>query len=165
MIFSTRSEYGVMMLTDLARHYGEGPLSLTDIAAHLGLTVAYLEQIVPALKEAKLVESVRGAHGGYKLARAPETIKMGMVIRRLEGGIAVMGCATDGVTLASCNHEDVCTAPILWVRVRNAIARALDSTTLADLVPGTRQILPLLELTSPAVAAAQELVLEAAKAE
>ena len=154
-----------MMLTDLARHYGEGPLSLTEIAAHLDLSdkVAYFEQIIPVLKEAKLVESVRGARGGYKLARAPETIKMGMVIRRLEGGIAVMGCATDGVTAKSCNHEEVCTSQLLWLRVRNAISRALDSTTLADLLPNSRQVLPLTEISNMVVAEAQELVLEAAR--
>jgi Rrf2 family protein len=157
MIFSTRSEYGVMMLTDLARHYGQGTLSLTEIASHLGLTVSYLEQIVPELKAAKLVESVRGAKGGYKLARPPETIRMGMVIRRLEGGIHVMGCASDGEHGPSCHHEEVCSAPILWLRVRNAIAQALDSTTLADLVPDTRRTLPVFDSIA-ALTVAQELL-------
>lgn len=153
MLFSTKSEYGVMMLTDLARHYGKGTLSLTEIATHLDLSVDYLEQIVKDLKKANLVESVRGAKGGYKLARAPETIRMGTVIRRLEGGIAVMGCATDSDDHGSCNHEEVCSAPILWLRVRSAIAHALDTTTLADLVPETRRALPVfnnIELALPA---------------
>lgn len=60
MIFSTRIEYGVMMLTDLARHYGKGPLSLSEIGAHLDLSVAYLEQIVPNLRKVQLIESIRG---------------------------------------------------------------------------------------------------------
>ncbi len=153
MIFSTRSEYGVMMLTDLARHYGKGPLALSEIAEHLGvardavrdgktkhLTVAYLEQIVPDLRKHGFVESVRGAKGGYVLARSPESIKMGSVIRALEGRIAVMSCATDDDSAPNCNHEDVCTAPILWLRVRDAVTQALDSTTLADLAPSRRTL-------------------------
>jgi Rrf2 family protein len=165
MIFSTRSEYGVMMLTVLAKNYGKGPLSLTEVADQLGLsvsapeqvepatdsdsnrhkrgsglTVSYLEQIVPALRKHGFVESVRGAKGGYILARSPETIKMGAVIRALEGRIAVMGCATDDDNLV-CNHEHVCSAPVLWLRVRDAITQALDSTTLADLAPNPRRML------------------------
>jgi Rrf2 family protein len=142
MIFSTRSEYGVMMLTDLAQHYGEGPLSLSDIARHLSLTVPYLEQIVPALRKHGFVESIRGAKGGYVLARPPETIKMGAVIRALEDRIAVMGCAAEDNSAPNCHHEHVCTAPVLWLRVRDAIMQALDSTTLADLAP-TKRILPM----------------------
>jgi len=133
-----------MMLTDLARNYGRGPLSLTEIAEHLGLTVAYLEQIVPSLKKHGFVESIRGAKGGYVLASPPETIRMGAVIRALEGRIAVMRCATDDENELKCDHEDVCTAPILWLRVRDAITQALDSTTLADLAPNPKRTLSLL---------------------
>jgi Rrf2 family protein len=149
MIFSTRSEYGVMMLTDLARHYGNGPLSLTDIATHLGLSVAYLEQIVPALRIHGFIESQRGAKGGYALAAPPSQINMGGVIRALEerkngrGPLSVMPCANLDGSVDPCNHEEVCTAPVLWLRVRDAITQALDSTTLADLAPQSRRVLPL----------------------
>lgn len=143
MIFSTRSEYGVMMLTDLAQYYGTGPRSLSDIAERLKLTVPYLEQIVPALRKHGFVESIRGAKGGYVLARPPEAIKMGAVIRVLEGRIAVMGCATDDNSAITCNHEEICSAPVLWLRVRDAITQALDSTTLADLAPNPRRILTM----------------------
>ncbi len=142
MIFSTKIEYGVMMLTDLARHYGQGPLSLSEIGAHLDLSVAYLEQIVPSLRKAKFIESTRGAKGGYILALPPEKIGMGQVVRALEErdrGFKVMRCATLDGSTEPCNHEEICTAPILWVRVRDAISQALDSTTLADLVPGSRK--------------------------
>jgi Rrf2 family protein len=151
MIFSTRSEYGVMMLTDLARHYGSGPLSLTDIATHLGLSVAYLEQIVPALRTHGFIESQRGAKGGYALAAPPSQINMGGVIRALEGRkhgrgpLSVMPCANLDGSVEPCNHEEVCTAPVLWLRVRDAITQALDSTTLADLAPQSRRVLPLLQ--------------------
>jgi Rrf2 family transcriptional regulator, cysteine metabolism repressor len=152
MIFSTKSEYGVMMMTVLARHYGKGPLSLTDIAAQLAteeaskISVAYLEQIVPGLRKAGLLESIRGAKGGYVLALPPDKVSMGVVIRALEerkGAISVMKCATLDGTTEPCNFEEVCTAPILWLRVRDAITQALNSTMLSDLVPDTRRSLPM----------------------
>jgi Rrf2 family protein len=152
MIFSTKSEYGVMMMTVLARYYGKGPLSLTEIAAQLAtdeankISVAYLEQIVPGLRKAGLIESVRGAKGGYILAFPPDKVSMGVVIRALEerkGAISVMKCATLDGSTEPCNFEEVCTAPILWLRVRDAITQALNSTMLSDLVPESRRGLPL----------------------
>ncbi len=146
MIFSTKIEYGVMMLTDLARHYGKGPLSLSEIGTHLDLSIAYLEQIVPSLRKAQLIESVRGAKGGYVLLQPPNKIRMGEVVRALEerdGGYRVMKCASLDGSTAPCNHEEICTAPILWLRVRDAISEALNATTLADLVPETRRALPM----------------------
>ena len=151
MIFSTRSEYGVMMLTYLAQHQGKGPLSLTEIADNLKLSVAYLEQIVPALRAHGLIESQRGSKGGYVLSVTPEKIRMGAVIRALEerkgaksSNLSVMPCATLDGSVESCDHGDSCTGPVLWLRVRDAITQALDSTTLADLVPQKSRLLPLL---------------------
>ncbi len=162
MIFSTRSEYGVMMLTVLARHYGEAPLSLTEIAVQLNpnastdpeeparITVAYLEQIVPALRHHGLIESQRGAKGGYVLTTPPENVRMGAVIRALEerkdgkNKLGVMPCANLDGSTDPCGLSDICTGPLLWTRVRDAITQALDATTLADLMPDTRQRLPLL---------------------
>ena len=82
-------------MVQLGRHYGTGPASLAEIAAEEDLPRAYLEQLVVSLREAGLVISTRGAHGGYELARPPETISMGEVLRALEGPIAPMLCASD----------------------------------------------------------------------
>ena len=82
-------------MVQLARHYGTGPASLAGIAAEEDLPRAYLEQLVVSLREAGLVVSTRGAHGGYELARPPEAITMSEVLRALEGPIAPMFCATD----------------------------------------------------------------------
>jgi Rrf2 family protein len=82
-------------MVQLARHYGTGPASLAGIAAEEDLPRAYLEQLVVSLREAGLVVSTRGAHGGYELGRAPETIPMSEVLRALEGPIAPMLCASD----------------------------------------------------------------------
>ena len=134
--FSTKGEYGVRLMVQLGRHYGTGPASLAEIATEEDLPRAYLEQLVVSLREAGLVTSTRGAHGGYELARPPETISMAEVLRALEGPIAPMLCASDDPEHANlCDRSSRCTVNVLWVRVRDAVAGALDSMTLADLVP------------------------------
>ena len=134
--FSTKGEYGVRLMVQLGRHAGTGPASLAEIAAEEDLPRAYLEQLVVSLREAGLVTSTRGAHGGYELARPPEAISMAEVLRALEGPIAPMMCASDDPEHAIlCDRSARCTVNVLWVRVRDAVAGALDSMTLADLVP------------------------------
>jgi Rrf2 family transcriptional regulator, cysteine metabolism repressor len=123
-------------MVQLARHVGTGPASLAGIAVEEDLPRAYLEQLVVSLREAGLVVSTRGAHGGYELARPPETILMSEVLRALEGPIAPMFCATDDPEHAvQCDRSARCTVNVLWVRVRDAIVDALESITLADLAP------------------------------
>ncbi|MGZ9159827.1 MAG: RrF2 family transcriptional regulator [Candidatus Limnocylindrales bacterium] len=134
--FSTKGEYGVRLMVQLARHYGRGPASLAAIALEEDLPRAYLEQLVVSLREAGLVVSTRGAHGGYELARAPGAITMSAVLRALEGPIAPMVCASDDPEHATtCDRSARCTVNVLWVRVRDAITGALESMTLADLAP------------------------------
>ncbi len=133
---STRGEYGVRLMVDLARHYSGKARSLSEISQAEGLTVAYLEQLVKSLRDQNLVESTRGAHGGYALSRPPEQICMGEVLRVLEGPIAPMVCVVEGDSGATCDYNrlDGCSTKYLWARVRDAIASTLDSITLADLV-------------------------------
>jgi Rrf2 family cysteine metabolism transcriptional repressor len=133
--FSTKGEYGVRLMAQLASRHGTGPASLTEIAAQEDLPRAYLEQLVISLRDADLVRSTRGAHGGYELARPPEQIGMGEVLRALEGPIAPMICVTDDPNHVTCQRAGFCTVNFMWVRVRDAISGALDSMTLADLVP------------------------------
>src|SRR5712671_3263081 len=131
-------------MVDLARHYGERPRSLTDISQAEMLPLAYLEQLVKLLREANppLVTSTRGAHGGYRLNRNPAEITMGEIVRVLEGPIAPMICATEGEMTEICGFLDSCKIQYLWAKVRDAVAQALDTTTLADLVdiPGQRRV-------------------------
>ncbi len=132
--FSKRGEYGVRLMVELARHYGRGPVSLAEVADHEALPRPYLEQLVVSLREAGLVASTRGAHGGYQLTRAPVEIRMGTVLRALEGPIAPMICASEDPAHAGlCERTGFCTVNVLWTRVRDAISTALDSITLADL--------------------------------
>jgi Rrf2 family cysteine metabolism transcriptional repressor len=123
-------------MVQLGRHYGTGPASLAEIAAEEDLPRAYLEQLVMSLRDAGLVVSTRGAHGGYELSRPPGDIRMSEVLRALEGPLAPMICASDDPEHATiCDRSARCTVNVLWVRVRDAITTTLDSMTLADLVP------------------------------
>jgi Rrf2 family protein len=117
-------------------------VSLKAIAEAEALPLAYLERIVALLKKAGLVESTRGAHGGYRLTRAPAEIHMDEVVLALEGVVAPMTCfiADDGAAPGRvvCNHEadsgHGCATKLLWTRVQGGVVRALAQTTLAELV-------------------------------
>jgi len=133
---STKGEYGVRIMVDLACHYGGHPRSLTDISQAEVLPLAYLEQLVKLLREASppLVMSTRGAHGGYRLSRSPADITMGEIVRVLEGPIAPMICATEGEMTQICGFLDSCRTKYLWSKLRDVVAQTLDTMTLADLV-------------------------------
>jgi Rrf2 family cysteine metabolism transcriptional repressor len=145
MLFSTKAEYGVRLMVELGRRApedperGDGPIALSSVAEAETLPLSYLEHLVAKLREAGLVTSVRGAHGGYRLARPASEIEMLDVVQALEGPIAPMECFNDmpeGRVL--CSHESdgdrACATKLLWTRVHGGITKALAGTTLADLV-------------------------------
>jgi Rrf2 family cysteine metabolism transcriptional repressor len=152
VIFTTKAEYGVRLLVELGRNGAGPPVSLKAIAAAEGLPLAYLERIVALLKRAELVESTRGAHGGYRLTRDPADLTMDEVIIALEGAIAPMTCFvddTDSAVLGEatghrvpsrvlCSHEgdsgQGCATKLLWMRVQGGVMEKLSQTTLAELV-------------------------------
>jgi Rrf2 family protein len=140
MIFTTKAEYGVRLLVELGRHHGTGPVSLKALAEAEGLPLAYLERIVALLKKAGLVESTRGAHGGYRLAREPGAVRMDEVILALEGVVAPMSCFVDetqeGRVLCSHVADDrgACATRLLWIRVHGGVMDKLAETTLSELV-------------------------------
>ena len=146
MIFTTKAEYGVRLLVELGRQDPGVPVSLKTIAESEGLPLAYLERIVALLKKGGFVESTRGAHGGYRLAQAPEDIRMDHVVLALEGAVAPMSCfvddrAGDGTGVLCSHHEDgdLCATRLLWTRVQGGVIKALQQTTLAELVAFTRR--------------------------
>ncbi len=141
MIFTTKAEYGVRLLVELGRHaHDGGVVSLKAIAESEGLPLAYLERIVALLKKAGLVEATRGAHGGYRLTRPAEDITMDQVVLALEGAIAPMDCFLDegeGRQRVLCSHHEdgeACSTKLLWTRVQVGVIRALQRTTLGELV-------------------------------
>jgi Rrf2 family transcriptional regulator, cysteine metabolism repressor len=146
MMFSTKAEYGVRVMAHLAKHNGERPISLATIADSEGLPVAYLEHLVQRLRKAGLVDSRRGAHGGYTLARAPGDISMAEVVSALEGDIAPIECITadaDGVLTCAREGNEPCPTKLLWTRVQGSIVRTLTEMTLADLVQPMRKATPV----------------------
>ncbi len=109
MMFSTKAEYGVRVMVDLARRGGAQPVALAEIAEAEGLPLAYLEHLVARLRRAGLVESRRGAHGGYLLAREPAQITMAEVVEALEGRIAPIECISklpDGTHVRCVRESD-----------------------------------------------------------
>ena len=140
MMFSTKAEYGVRVMAHLAKSDDQRPISLGTIADAEGLPLAYLEHLVQRLRKAQLVESRRGAHGGYTLARPSREISMAEVVSALEGDIAPIECITadpDGQLVCARDGEpghDPCPTKLLWTRVQGSIVRTLTDMTLADLV-------------------------------
>src|SRR3954467_6192068 len=140
MMFSTKAEYGVRVLVELAARGGDSPVPLAEIAEANGLPLAYLEHLVARLRKAGLVESRRGARGGYLLARSADEITMAEVVEALEGAIAPIECITadpDGSIVCARETEPGhrCPTKLLWPRVRFSIVRTLQDTTLSELVP------------------------------
>ncbi|HEX8066824.1 MAG TPA: Rrf2 family transcriptional regulator [Thermoleophilaceae bacterium] len=139
MTFSAKTEYGVRLMVALGSAEQEQPTSLKAIAELEGLPLSYLEHVVAALKRAGLVTASRGAHGGYRLARPAEEIAMDEVVLALEGAIAPMECFVQVPTeRVACSHGgdrgETCSTRLLWMRVQGGIVRALQGTTLAELV-------------------------------
>ena len=148
MFFTTKAEYGVRLLIELGRQPGGRPVSLKAIADAEGLPLAYLERIVALLKRARLVQSTRGAHGGYQLSRPAPEITMNEVVLALEGSVAPMECFVedDGDGRVLCSHHNdsgrACATKLLWTRVQANVLKTLSDTTLAELVEFQNRQLP-----------------------
>lgn len=134
MKFSTRGRYGVKIMVDLAQHENEGPISLKSVADRQKLSEHYLEQLIPELRKAGLVKSIRGSQGGYILAKRPEDIYIGDVIRILEGPIAPVDCTNESNGVDCCEKTEFCVTREVWVKVRDSINDVVDSISLADLL-------------------------------
>lgn len=145
MMFSTKAEYGIRLMVELARRQGDRapaePVSLSEIASHDGLPLAYLEHLVARLRRAELVLSRRGARGGYLLARPADEITMAEVVAALEGSIAPTECISQAPNgELRCTREteqpgEPCPTKLLWTRVQSSIVDTLRETRLSDLAP------------------------------
>ena len=134
---SKRGEYALRALIDfgLAQALGRPLLQVSELAAKEDLPVKFLEQILMQLKAAGYLESRRGKHGGYLLARPPENISIGHVIRLIDGPLAPIACVSQtAYERCSCPDEEHCGLRMLMLDVRNAITNILDRYTLADVV-------------------------------
>lgn len=133
MKVSAKGEYGVRAMVILALEFRAGPVPLREIAGREGISYQFLEQIVLPLRRSGLVESVRGAKGGYALARPPEEIKVGEILRALEGPIAPVDCVGEG-NQGMCGRSAACLTRGVWEKLRDKMSEVLNDITLADVV-------------------------------
>ena len=133
MRLSTRGHYGLKAMFDLAQHYGTEPIPLKTVAERQNISENYLEQLIATLRKTGLVKSVRGSQGGYILARDPEKITVGDIIRVMEGPIAPVDCVSE-IEPAECDQADYCITRSVWARVRDSLAEQMDSISLADML-------------------------------
>lgn len=137
MRISSKSEYGVRALFDLAQHYGQGPVQSEEIATRQGIPPNYLNQMLISLRRAGLIESQRGPQGGHMLARAPEQITLYDIVLVLEGPLARYEAGREDLTPT--NPEDGEYVHAVWEALRNAIETTLQQITLEDLCQRKRQ--------------------------
>jgi len=131
---SNRGLYGVKALYELAVRYGDTPITIREISERHGLPVAFLEQVLHILKKEELVESHRGANGGYSLARDPGDITIGDVIRALEGPIALCDCLRNTSDEDVAEKERRCVTSHLYRKLSKKVEESFDSVTLKELM-------------------------------
>jgi Rrf2 family protein len=132
MKISTKGRYALRLMLDLALYEDEGYVKIKDIAKRQDLSDKYLEQIITILSRASYVKSIRGASGGYKLAKLPAEYTVGMILRLTEGSLSPVSCL-DG-DISECERYDNCATLEVWKRLNDAINEVVDNITLADLM-------------------------------
>lgn len=137
MKISTKGRYAVRVMLDLALNDNGECIKVKDIAARQGISEKYLEQIIAQLNRAGYVKSVRGAQGGYRLAKKPENYTVGMILRVTEGSLAPVACLDEGAEV--CERCDTCETLEVWRQLRDAIDGVVDHVTVADLVAKRKQ--------------------------
>ena len=132
MKISTKGRYAVRVMLDLALHNTGECIKVKEIASRQGISEKYLEQIIAVLNKAGYVKSVRGAQGGYRIARDPGEYTVGMILRLTEGSLAPVACLEEDY--GACERCDTCETLGVWKDFYQAINQVVDSVTIADLV-------------------------------
>ena len=136
MKISTKGRYALRMLLDLAEHDRDGFIALRDIAARQEISKKYLEQIVPILNKAGLLQTNRGFQGGYRLARAPESYTVGEILRATEGSLEPVACLDDCPN--RCSRAAGCATLPVWEGLSRVVNEYLDGITLQDILDRQR---------------------------
>jgi Rrf2 family protein len=129
---STRGQYGVRAMFEIAKNYKKGPLTIKEIAIRQSVSIAYLEQLLNKLRRAKLIKSHKGPGGGYVLNRNPKEISIGMILNALEGPVAIAQCL--GPSAKGCSRVEGCVARLLWKSLGENIEHFLGTINLKDLL-------------------------------
>ena len=138
MKVSTKGDYGIRALIELAHHFGEArPVQSSEIAASQSIPESYLEQLLTTLRRAGFIRSVRGPQGGHALVRDPRELRVSEVIEALEGSIMPIDCLDNS---SICSKGGGCAQREMWQAVREAILKVLDTATIAELAERDRAV-------------------------
>lgn len=132
MMISTKGRYALRVLLDLAQHQGDGYVAMKTVAQRQGLSLKYIERIMPVLSKNRYVEGVHGKGGGYRLSRPPAEYRVGDVLRLAEGDLAPVACL--GCNATTCDRADSCPTLPMWQEFYGMVNRYFDGITLADLM-------------------------------
>ena len=134
---STKGQYGVRAMYEIARGRNRGPITIKEISERQDVSVAYLEQILNTLRKSGIISSVKGPGGGYVLGREPDSISIGAILRELEGPVAITSCLDPK---EGCMRVEGCVTHLLWKALGENIEAFLDKMTLKDLLKGNQFI-------------------------
>jgi Rrf2 family protein len=140
MRITTWGEYALICSVHLAHRYGAGPVNGRELAAAERLPADYVEQILLRLRRAGIVTSVRGAHGGYVLARRPSALSVREVLSAAEHGTFDLNCVSHPVDELRCAETQSCSIRPVWLLLQNKIDEVLEGVKLADLLPEEREV-------------------------
>ena len=132
MLISTKGRYALRVLLDLAQNQNDGYIAMKNVAQRQGLSLKYIEKIMPVLSKNNYVEGVHGKGGGYRLAREPQDYKIGDILRLAEGDLAPVACL--GCDAKPCDRAKSCPTLPMWTEFHNMVNNYFDSITLADLM-------------------------------
>lgn len=132
---STKGQYGVRAMFEIAKGYNFGPITIKEIAERQSVSVSYLEQILNRLRKAGIIKSVKGPGGGYILSRKPDNISIGSILRELEGPVAITSCLDPK---EGCIRIEGCVTHLLWKALGENIEAFLDDMKLNDLLTGSQ---------------------------
>lgn len=132
MMISSRGRYCLRVMIDLAEHQCDGYIPMKDVAKRQGISLKYMEKLLPVLVKNKIVEGLQGKTGGYRLTREPACYTLGYILRLTEGSLAPVACLECGA--APCDRADNCRTLPVWTELDRIVNQYLDSVTLADLV-------------------------------
>jgi len=141
MKLTTKGRYGLRAVIDLAMYAKSEPVSLSDVAERQNISISYLEQLIAKLKKAGIVQSTRGAQGGYALAKAPEEISVGEILRALEGSLSPVDCsAVDGEGETECSASNFCVTKYVWKRINDSINDTVNNMFLSELLEESEKV-------------------------
>lgn len=132
MMISTRGRYALRVLVDLAEHKEQGYVPMKEIAERQGISLKYLERIIPVLSKNGIVEGIQGKGGGYRLVKQPEECSLGEILRLTEGDLAPVACLEKGAI--PCDRAEKCKTYPIWEEFYQLTNDFFDSKTLADVI-------------------------------